>query len=221
MKMRGDIQVMMAGALVALVLIIATGLFCEWHGHKLGTEEKQAEWDRQKLADIAAGQKRDRDVSDALDLLAKGKADADRAAEDNEAKWKEARREAQRNGVSLGTCVTDRQRAGANGVPGGGDAAAPPDGGDRAGATRVLLSWAFVGLHDSAFTGLDGKPLSPSAAGIAADKTRAGTPSPYGLDELLEVATDNARSLSACRRDVDDIRSKVEAASAAWDQGER
>lgn len=217
MRVRGDIEVLMAGAIAALVLVIATGLFCEWHGHKLGLEEKQAEWDRQKLADIAAGQKRDRDVSAALDTLAKSKADADRRAEENETKWKEARREAQRNVVSLGTCVADRHFD----VPAGG-AAAPSNSGAPAGAAHVLLSWTFVGLHDSAFTGLDGKPLSEAAAGIAADAARAGTPSPYGLDELLEVDSDNARSLSACRRDVDGIRSKVEAAAAAWDnQGGR
>lgn len=217
---RGFGQVELA---VGLVVLAAIGVAL-WWAYQHGLEVKQAEWDRDKLAAIAAGQARDRDVSDAIKEKEAQRAMSDARAAENDRKWKEALRDSRRNKVALGSCVESKAEpvagadggmvAGGTGVMVGIKPAAAPDGAAR--APGIRLHWRFVGLHDGAFTGLDGEPLYRDSAKYAGDAARADTPSPYGLDELIEVVGENARALSKCRLEYFTARNKLVAAEAAF-----
>jgi hypothetical protein len=218
MKSRGDTQVLMATALAGLVLAVCAYVAGEWRGANRGRAEVQAKWDAQKLADVAAGQARDRATLKAIDRAQESAAAAAKLAAENETKWKEALRDAQRNRKPLGTCVTERGPT--EPVQPGGSARpeehAPADGA-TAPAPRLLVLWRFVGLHDGAFTGLDGQPLFGDSSQFALDDSRADAPSPYGLDDLIAVNGENARALSSCRSAYAQALEALDAAAAAWE----
>lgn len=222
-KQRGDVQTSLIVALGGALLVVAAFGVGHWRGYNAGAEAKQAEWDRQKLADVKAGQDRDKAVSQALGVLASGKAAAESAAATNEARWKEAQREARRNGDALAVCEDTGQAetALASDAHGGGEPAGSGARQDDVGLrrpNRPRLLWRFVGLHDGAFTDLNGQPLFGDSARYASDPARADAASPYGLDELVDVDGENARALSACRRAYFDTLNKLKAAEAAWEK---
>ncbi len=210
--------VVCAGVVVLLVMTFNAGM-----------SHKQAEWDRAKLAEIAAAQARDADVSDAIKEAEERRASVEARATDNDRRWKEALRDSRRNALALGTCVQpapERPDAGGSGsgaLAGAGDLVgggirAPSSRDGAAHAPTIRLNWSFVGLYDGAYTGLDGQPLFGASAQFAGAPERADTASPYGLDDLAEVAGDNARDHSACLRWVADAEGKLKAAAAAWER---
>ena len=163
--------------------------------------------------------KRNADVSAALGELVKQVAAARAEAGKYKADWQEARRASR--GERLASC--DGTSSGATAVAeGAGVGEQPASEGARGpglrvpGAPTVHLLWRFVGLHDGAFTGLEGEPLFAASREYALDPARADTDSPYTIDDALDVAADNAFKLSACRRDVAKAREVVEQAAAAW-----
>lgn len=118
---------------------------------------------------------------------------AEKEARTNAERWRQARN-ALRD-VPFAVCRTPR--------PASPDAAsasveAPrPDSG-------LLLTWAYVLLHDRAWTGPAGGPVFSHPAGTVAATATPGAASSYGLDQLLENhqanaerCSENARQLGA------------------------
>lgn len=244
MRERGFAIPMQAWAALGVLAVLAAAAvaFHAWRngvedsGYRRGLAEKQAEWDQAKLEQADLERRRNGAVERELAIARQDAETFAQAAEDFEGKWKEALREVRRSSVALGSCGSSAPAEpavavaggarGADPAPAGGVAGEPagsglvaPDGGAR--VAGVHLHWRFVGLYDGAFTGLDGKPLSPAAAQLAAGAPGADAPSPYGLEELAEVAGDNGRKHSACRRDVANLRAEVERAAEAWDRASR
>lgn len=209
--------------LVELVLIVAVigalvGAYTliDSHGYARGRAEEKA-------GALSLQLVKDRYATKAIAEAKMGRVAAEVAAQGYEAKWKEARRAAQRSGVALGSCdeVPAPAPAGSVVVVGegvGGDAGAglraSGDGDTRVRAPR--LHWRFVGLHDLRFLSLDGKPLFQDSAGYALDPARADTASPYTLDDAIDVAGDNAGALNACRSAFFAARQDLEVAAQAW-----
>lgn len=209
--------------IVVAVLGIVGALLAGAFG--LGSDHKQAEWDRDKAQRAAAALEQQHDIAGAINLDAPRLAVAAQQAAGNDAKWEEAERERRRNNVALGACPDAGQTAGQStpaaevgGKP-AAEGARPAGVADGAGGVRV--HWRFVGMHDGAFTGTDGRPVFADSAGYAGDPARADTASPYGLADVLEVNAANARALSACRREFFALRGRIEAAGAAIEKGER
>jgi hypothetical protein len=209
----------------ATAVIVASWSAVAWHARvnfERGETATQEKWDLEKIERARKEIDRGVAVGHALLLADKARAAADTKAADMQDKWKEALREARRNGESLGSCPEPRPvespratTAAVAGEPAGAGVRAPGLPADRAG---VRLHWRFVGLYDSAFLGLDGKPVFGDSAQFALDASRANTPSPYGLDELLEVHGENARALGACLRAYGDAMTKIDDAAAAWEK---
>jgi hypothetical protein len=228
------LYIALAGLVFAAALVARSWIadHAETH-YKRGLADKQLEWDKDK--ERAAELERQKHAALGRALLAEEnrRLAAEEAADRNDAKWKEARRDASRKHAALASCEAStgpaeppRALAGAAGPVGpvepagnGGEVGGPAPAAARApaGGTGIRLHWRFVGLFDSVYTGLDGQPLSRAAVELAAGAPGAEAPSPYGLGELLEVHGDNARGLSKCRRDIASVRTKVEKAVAAWD----
>ena len=60
----------------------------------------------------------------------------------------------------------------------------------------IRLTFAYVLLHDRAWTGPDGQPVFGGAGEPAAPSPASGAASPYGLDQLLENHAENASRCS-------------------------
>lgn len=220
----GVVEVIIALGVAAALIAAIWGGLAWWASVNFKRGEAAA-----RLADLAAGQARDSDVSDAVKereaALELGRA---RAAS-NEAKWKEALRDADRTNADLASCEVDQAGPAepdravlANGDPGVGTLRAPTAPRDHAGDhLGVRLLWRFVGLHDGAFTGLDGESLFDDSARFALDAARADTASPYGLRDVASVGGSNAIALSACRREYFALRGKVVRAELVWDKATR
>lgn len=182
-------------------------------GYVSGEADKQAEWN----AANARAQKQADTLRVAQQALLREESRQRQAAEasalDYQTKWKEAKNEAKRSKrpLALTDCGSSKPAADATDVA--------LDRGDRADPVRLSLTWEFVSLHDSAWTGASGQPLFGDRAGILA---QAGGPdpserSPYGLDELLDVHQGNAVRFDACRRDFNRLIDVVERLRAQWD----
>lgn len=72
----------------------------------------------------------------------------------------------------------------------------------------------FIGPH----TGADGQPLFKPATDFALAPERADQPSPYTLNDVIEVEGENAMKWSQCRRDLNSLIDKVNSAADAWDK---
>lgn len=234
MRQRGSISLIQ----VLIVLGAASALLATiwgavaWHASthfKRGETSKQVEWDKQEKERRKAERARADAVAAAL-LLQQQRADtAEVRAAENERRWKEARR-ANRH-ATLGSCapatpptpvagpvVADREPAP---VAGAGIRAPGAAGGDPAGAPGIRLHWRFVGLFDSAFTGIDGEPVYRAEAQFALEPSRVDTASPYSLDDVLDVNGENARALGECIRAYGQAMSAIDAAATAWDRASR
>lgn len=185
--------------------------------------------EHERAAALAEALEREAAVSVELDDERKKSAASGARADKAERDWREAKRDADRKGVELGSCYTAvqvaRSVAGAVGPDRAASAepdspAAPPSavGGLAPPAPRIRVSWRFVELHDSAFTGLGGEPLFADPARAAGDAAGADAASPYTLHDVADVAGDNARALSACRRVYFRARAAIERAAQAWEQ---
>lgn len=204
---------------IVLAIIAGVGVMCAWF-YGAGKQATQAEWDKDKAAKASAALKQQEAISDAVKEGEAVRALAVQKAEFNEAKWEEAERARRRNGIELASCEESRQAQGPGAPAGGvvGEPAAPNSGAPGvpgSGARVVALRWRFVGMHDGAFTGTDGGPVFVDSERYALDASRADTPSPYGLDDALEVGKSNAVALSTCRREFFALRGRVEAARTA------
>ena len=225
----------LAGLIFAAALVVRGWIadHAETHYNR-GLADKQIEWEKDKERAAELERRKHAAVGKALLAEENRRLAAEEAADRNDAKWKEARRDASRKHDALASCEATagsaepvRPIAGHAG-PGGpveparaggaADTATPAARDPAGGGAGVRLHWRFVGLFDSVYTGLDGQPLSRAAVELAAGAPGADAPSPYGLGELLEVHGENGRSLAKCRRDIASIRVKVEQAAAAWDK---
>lgn len=223
MRQRGMILVY---GLVALAVIAAAWGALSWHAgvhFARGQADRQAEWDRDTIANERIAAARRAAVTAALQAEKVKTAAAEELARIHEINWRRARDEARRNGKPLGSCQGEGSSARPAGVagpvagePAGEGLRAPGVGGaDRGG---VALHWRFVGLYDGAHTGPDGQPLYRAQVDHALAPGRADTPSPYGLDELIDAHGENARRFGACLRAFDDAMRKLDAAAEAWDR---
>lgn len=216
------IYVALAGLILAAVIVAQQWLAGYAREHEeIGRDAKQLEWDKDK--ERAAEAQRRKDVAVAQSLLAeeKRRLAAEAVAEDVNARWEEARREARRNRTPMVACPqpTDagRSRGGGAELAGAAPAAATAAS-DVAGAPapEPRLTWEFVRLYDGAWTGADGQPVPGALAGSAATAV-AGAASPHGVDELIDVHAENARRCSEDRRELGELIRKLEAARDAVD----
>jgi hypothetical protein len=209
---------------IALAILAAIGGIIWWAdanietsaGVKRGEANRQALWDkanRDAEQDQRAREARVATSVQAVEAMALASAGA---ARDADQRWKEKARESNRNQVALGVCTLGRaaEPAGVRGDrPGGAPAVGdtPPATGD---SLRLLLTWEFVRQYDGAWTGRDGQPVFGAAA-RGEGATGAGA-SPYGLEELRDVAGENARLCSEDRREFASLILKLRAAERSW-----
>lgn len=207
------------GLIVYLVLALAVvgALGAIYHGIDSRAEERgelkvQARWDAQNAKDAErARQRRDdqlataRRHSEQLHL-----AQAEAAA--NEQLWREAREEGRRNGTALAVCTKGKGAANAGGSNAGPRA-------DDGGGLDLRLTWQFVGLWDSAWTGPDGKPVHGDPGGVLARAQSAdpAAPSPYGPDDVLDNHKANADACSADRRLLARLTALIKDLRDRWD----
>lgn len=200
-----------------------------WHAsvnYQRGANAKQLEWDQAKLEAAEDERVRRAAVNAALEDERKKRAAAEAAAHNANRKWQEARR-ANRD-AALGACAPAQR------IEPDGPVAQDRDGRAAGGALRmpagsadrdhpagggVVLHWRFVGLWDGAYTTAAGEPLFGAASEHALAPERAGAPSPYTLDDVIDVHGENARAHSDCLRKFDQVIANIERASQAFDQG--
>lgn len=206
-------------AIVAAILIgLAAG--ARWM-YALGSNNKQAEWDVQKLRDVKLALARDQDVSDAIKEGEGRRAMSQMYADRRESQLQEEIREARRNGTALAVCPVPGPDQGA--VASARDVAGQPAAADpRTPAVRdpgagIRLTWQFVHELDGGWTDFDGQPVSRIALG-GDGPFRAGAPSPYGLVDLSAVGVENATRCSRDRRELKALIMRIENAAAAYDK---
>lgn len=206
-----------AGAAVALLWAVVAWI--DGRGYERGRLEVRAEWDKANRKAAADELARQAAITAAL-VEEQGKTEtAERLAEDNDRKWKEAQRDSSRKGTVLAVCPPAEEPSAGTGDVGSGLRAPRPSAAAHAGGgAGVRFSWQFVLLYDAAWTGADGKPVFPASAG-AQGPADAGAASPYGPGDLLDIHGENARGCSADRREYKALMNKIKAAEAAWGSG--
>lgn len=210
MKQRGFVVPPIAYLIAGIAFLGAlAGLYGWVHGNgvKVGEANIQAKWNKQIEKDRALEAARTQDVSDAIKEKEQQRLAALSTAADNDTKWKEKVREVRRLQAQLASVDAPK-----NGDPNAGVGVA----GGGVTSPRISLLWRYVGLHDGAFTGIDGKPLFKAQSEYALAPERADTASPYGLSDAIDIHGENARGFSACLRAFDDAMSKIDAAEKAW-----
>jgi hypothetical protein len=206
-----------------------------WHAsthYERGVQAERTAQNKKEEERRQAQRRRDDEVAAALLLEQQQRQAAEVVAEESNRRWREAQRDADRRKVALAHCEAGPAQSDGGGVvgaaagpvvsPGGEGPAAPPAGG---GITRpaahpgVRFTFEFVRQYDSAWTGLDGKPL-PQALGGGEGAEHAGA-SPYTPADVIDVHGENAQACSADRRELDKLISKIAAAAAAYDRGSK
>ena len=134
--------------------------------------------------------------------------EADARADEADRKWKEARNEA-KGKISLGACP--KSSPSPTLTPGTTVAGTVPE---------LLVSWQFVGLWDSSWTGAKGEPVHGTVAEVLA---RAAAPdpaasSPYDLGAVLDNHKANADRCSAISRDYVEVIQTVRQLSDDWEK---
>lgn len=214
-------------AAIALIGALA-GLYVKIHhdAYAAGAASVQEKWD---AATIKAQKKAAEDVAarDAIIAdLKKQLADEQVAAGDYQTKWQGAIDELHRKGTQLVACV----RRGRSAVE---EARAAND---RANLTKkevediqasgttdfvALLSYRYLGLWDSAWTGTRGEPLFGDPQQLAeryGASAGADSISPYSTDDLLKNHGVNAARQSECLRRLDQVKVRLETLSKDWEQ---
>src|SRR3990167_1840338 len=158
-------------------------------GRNAGKDSKQGEWD---AANVAAQQKADADRrarEDAARAASQLLQNAQRDATAYRAKWAAERAKQ----PILASCEPAKAQERPIALAGPPDGKPPvPDGG-----MQLRLTYAFVRLWDSAWTGSDGQPLFGDPGGLA-DAT--ASPLTFGPAEVLANHEENAARCSATAR---------------------
>ena len=205
----GWIQVVVILAIVATTAAVLIGTYHQGKG--AGRLEVQSRWDADKIARAAKTAALEQDLSDALKEGEERRVALSAQARTHEDNWRRERREARNRGDVLAAC---EDGARGNAAPGIRQA------GDGGGAPRIRLTWSFVRQYDGAWSGADGQPVSPLAGrDLGAERARALAP--YGIDDVLDVAGENAISCSRDRRELARLIDRIKAAGAAWDNANR
>lgn len=222
MKQRGFVQFQLIAAGVAVLALAGVLIWTGSHFYQSGRSSMKAEWTQANAAAQLAADRLRADNEMAIRQLGATASDAATAARDYQQRWKDARDEGQRKNRPLAAVSCPRAH------PAAGSAQANVDPGqrfegDRVAAVDVQLTWEFVGLHDSAWTGGSGQPLFGDPAGILA---AAGGPDPAassGLDltALIETHRTNAQHFDACRRDFKRLIGAVDDLRDRWDRAHR
>ena len=179
---------------IVLGILVALGGLITWAnyniattaGVKKGEASKQAEWSAANAKAEAEATRlrleREAEARKTVAALHNAETEARNATE----RWKAARIALGR--TPLAVCPTPQ--------PAAPDAAtgtvASPDRPDAG----IRLTFAYVLLHDRAWTGPDGQPVFGGAGEPAAPSPASGAASPYGLDQLLENHAENASRCS-------------------------
>jgi hypothetical protein len=186
-------------------------------GYARGEAKVQAAWDKEKLdaGKAAVALRKKQDTAMREEVTARQAAET--LAADYQALWQEARDDARKQKRPLANvqCPAAGSRSGTS--------MAIPEVDDSAGVPRLLLTWEFVSLFDSAWTRADGKPLFADPAGILA---RAGRPdpassSPYGLGDILERHKVNAGRDDTCRRQLTGLIGVINRLSTNWEAAQK
>jgi hypothetical protein len=130
------------------------------------------------------------------------------AADVYQQKWKEARNGAKRTGTPL--AVADCGAAAPGPVTAGSGLKGPDSG------IHLRLTWELVGLWDSAYTAGDGQPLFGDTAGPEKAAAGPGSPSPYTLDDLVDLHGENAKRWDICRRDFRALIETIDGLERDW-----
>ena len=213
---RGFDKIDIALGIVVFLLIAGAVL----RVYESGVAAKQLEWDAANRRAEQLQRSKETAVAKEIMTADEKRETAEQKAKDSETKRQEAIREARRNSVALAVCEQAAQpaatadrgavgsgiRAPENSLPAGGASPAP----------RIRLTWELVRELDTAWTGLDGKPVSSLAAGLPGP-AGAGA-SPYALEDLRDVAGENAKRCSEDRRELATLRVKLQGAADAWDR---
>ncbi len=190
------------------------------HVETTGYERGIAECNKKKLEEQAAQREREKKRDAAVLEEQTKSAAAEQRAGQADIKFEEAKREARRAGTQLAACKSTR--AATADAPGAGLAGDAPAGAhrpaavDSGGGDRTVFTWEFVRQFDGAWTDLRGEPVSDLAAGRDWPE-RAGAPSPYSAEDIVDVAADNAKSCSADRRQLAALMNKIERAAEAFE----
>jgi hypothetical protein len=198
------------GALLAVLAGLYWGI--ERHGYARGAAAVQLKWEAANREAAAEQREREKAVSKALtDADTVRQAAQDRASDYN-VKWQEVKRELQRKNTRL---AVQRDQAGvsATGKPEAPAVDAAPDVGAGVG---IRVTWGFVQLYDSAWTGTGGEPVFPIAAGYS-PTAGPGAASPYGPADIVEVHGENAQRCSADREELRALMARIRMAEEAWD----
>lgn len=130
------------------------------------------------------------------------------AADEYQQKWKEQRNAAKRSGTPL--AVVDGCTAGA------GSATAGSGLKDPVGPVRLRLTWEFVSLWDSAYTGSDGQPLFGDTARTEKTAAGPGAASPYTADDVLDRHEVNTARWDTCRRQLRALVETIDGLERDW-----
>lgn len=201
---------------VALSAVISGVMWFAHINYERGADAKQVEWDEANRRAAEEDRARRNAINAALEAERRKRAEAETAAASADRKWKEALR-ANRN-AALSACSPP---APAGPVVEAGESVGtlrfPRSASPGPADSGAVLLWRFVGLYDGAYTAIDGQPLFGAAAGYALAPERAGSPAPYGLDDVIDVHGENARAHSDCIRKFDQAVSAIERAARAWE----
>lgn len=209
-------------------LVGAVWGFLAWHAsthYQRGVDATMVKWAKANVDAEAAKRKRDDAVAVALAEAERGKLDLEARAGQAERRWREADRESKRKGTALATCESGNpERAGPLGADrGAAEASGPaaPGSGDPApaAAPRVRLTWEFVHLYDTAWTGLDGKPLPEAAAWDPGAELASA--SPYTPGDVIDVHGENSRACSRDRRELAALIARIQLAADAADRANK
>lgn len=210
------------GIVVAGLLALAAvvwGIYSK--GVEAGESAKQLEWLADNAKKAADQRRREQGVDDTILALQKER-DVERIrAEENDRKWREARRNADRSKVSLAGCDPAPSPEPTRTVDASAGSGLQPPASASGGAAPhtpggVRFAWEFVFAFDSAWTGADGKPVSQDPAGRGGAEL-AGL-SPYDPADVLAVHGENAQACSKDRRELGSLMKRLQAASDAWER---
>lgn len=194
---------------LALVLGIITALagavwWVDDNGFDRGTAKAEARW---AAADRKAEAEKAKDRAAALRIIRDQAAALMRATENatqSNQQWQEARNAARRNRTPLAVCTE----------PTPANEASPASVAQR---DSPALTWEFVRLYDTAWTGKAGESVFTGRPVAAGEVVSAGAASPYTVDDVIDTHGENAKRCSADRRRLDALVDALDKLEADFD----
>lgn len=177
------------GLILAIVAALAGAVWwVDDNGYDRGVSKTKALWAE---ADRKAEAKKAEDRAAAARIIRDQAVGLMRATENatlSNQQWQEARNAARRNRTPLVVCPEPQT--------------SPSDQPStaRSDPPGLALTWEFVRLYDTAWTGPAGEPVFTGRPVAAPASFAAGAASPYSIDDLVDAHGENAKRCSEDRR---------------------